>query len=834
MKKIEQNELFTLAEKWVNETNRTIFLTGKAGTGKTTFLKHIKETTHKNTVVLAPTGIAAINASGSTLHSFFRLPFGTFLPTYTAPTQEGKIITQQSLPSLLRYTKQHIYLLRTIELLIIDEVSMVRADVLDMIDIILRRFRMAPHLPFGGVQVLFIGDMYQLPPVVKDYEARLLADYYASPYFFDSMVLKNDPPVIIALEKVYRQQEFDFLSLLNELRHNNLSQENYEKLLAKVVRQPPADDQYITLTSHVLQSDRINEQALEKLTTPERTFHAKTEGDFPEQNYPATTELLLKIGARVMFIKNDPERKYFNGKTGKVVKIHDDQVEVQCDDNTLITVDALAWHNVKYETDATTGKIEEKIIGKFWQLPLRLAWAVTIHKSQGLTFDKVIIDAERAFASGQVYVALSRCRTWEGIVLLSKIKPEALFTDNNITLFSSKTWNHAQLENNLSSQRHAFQREKITDAFDLSLWKKEQEQLSKTLLEFETSFPKDSVQYMKQLLHQLQNIATISEKFLWQLEQLIQPSTLPEEDAAVIKRVKEAAVYFHQTTQKDILPLLTSLPEPPDSSAVASKVLQLLESWYASVQMHVRMWATLQHEVSVTVLLQAKAKGLQEASKATTLRWGKRTSKNTIPSSSTNNSLLNDLRNWRKGMANTLGVDPYMVLSNKAIDGIVAQPPLHKKTLLSISGIGKKKLQDYGDAILDIISRYFDLQEEEIDFEKESAPQKKKTTSAVGNTYQDTLLLYRAGMDIKQIAASRGLSLGTIATHFSRLIELQEIPIRALLTLEKEQSIRNIINQLQGATNILSQAKEKLGDGYDYSEIRWVMAQLKNETASKE
>lgn len=834
MKEIEQNELFSLAEKWVNETNRTIFLTGKAGTGKTTFLKHIKETTHKNTVVLAPTGIAAINASGSTLHSFFRLPFGTFLPTYTAPTQEGKIITQQSLPSLLRYTKQHIYLLRTIELLIIDEVSMVRADVLDMIDIILRRFRMAPHLPFGGVQVLFIGDMYQLPPVVKDYEARLLADYYASPYFFDSMVLKNDPPVIIALEKVYRQQEFDFLSLLNELRHNNLSQENYEKLLAKVVRQPPADDRYITLTSHVLQSDRINEQALEKLATPIRTFHAKTEGDFPEQSYPATTELLLKVGARVMFIKNDPERKYFNGKTGKVVKIHDDRVEVQCDDNTLITVEALAWHNVKYETDATTGKIEEKIIGKFWQLPLRLAWAVTIHKSQGLTFDKVIIDAERAFASGQVYVALSRCRTWKGVVLLSKIKPEALFTDNNITQFSSKTWNHAQLESNLSSQRHAFQREKITESFDLSLWKKEQEQLSKTLLEFETSFPKDSFQFMKQLLHQLQNMATISEKFLWQLEQLIQPSTMPEEDAAVIKRVKEAAIYFHQTTQKDILPLLTALPEPPENSAVASKVLQLLESWYASVQMHLKMWATLQQEVSVTLLLQAKAKGLQEASKATALRWGKRTSKNTTQNTSPNNSLLNDLRNWRKDTAHTLGVDPYMVLSNKAIDGIVAQPPLHKKALLSISGIGKKKLQDYGDAILDIISHYFDLQEEEIDFEKESTPKKKKTTSAAGNTYQDTLLLYRAGLDMKQIATSRGLSTGTIATHFSRLIELQEIPIRALLTLEKEQAIRSIINDLQGATNILSQAKEKLGDGYDYSEIRWVMAQLKNEAASKE
>lgn len=265
---MEKNELFSLAEKWVNETNQNIFLTGKAGTGKTTFLKHIKTTTPKRSVILAPTGVAAINAGGSTLHSFFRLPFATFVPAYRQMVEQEQLVTPATLFSRLRYNRQHIQLLRTVELIIIDEVSMVRANILDMIDLILKRFRMAQHLPFGGVQMLFIGDMHQLPPVVKEDDARLLSEYYTSPYFFDSLALKENKPVMVQLNKVYRQQEGYFLNLLNELRHNELSEDNYERLRAKVTSVHPEDDKYITLTSHVRKADQINEQGMARLAGP--------------------------------------------------------------------------------------------------------------------------------------------------------------------------------------------------------------------------------------------------------------------------------------------------------------------------------------------------------------------------------------------------------------------------------------------------------------------------------------------------------------------------------------------------------------------------------------
>lgn len=819
---IEPNALFSLAEKWVNETSRNIFLTGKAGTGKTTFLKHIKETTHKNAVVLAPTGIAAINAGGSTLHSFFRLPFGTFIPVYTADYPDEKIITQQSLGSLVRYTRQHIHLIRTIELLIIDEVSMVRADVLDMVDTLLKRFRFAAHLPFGGVQVLFIGDMHQLPPVVKESDAKILSEYYSSPFFFDSKVLRDDPPVIIQLEKVYRQQETDFLDLLNELRHNKVSQESYEKLLSKVTNTPPEDDRYITLTSHVAQADRMNERAMNALSTPVRIFKARVEGDFPEHSYPAATELALKKGARVMFIKNDPDKRYFNGKTGKIISIQEDEVQVLCDDGQTVTVAPVAWTNVKYGTHADTGNVEEKVLGKFWQMPLRLAWAVTIHKSQGLTFDKVVIDAERSFAAGQVYVALSRCRTWEGIVLLSQIKAHSLLTDINVVNFGDKTWKHESLEKSLPQQRHSFQTEKIEEAFDLKSWHRYHEQLQKLILEFEQSFSQTAAEYLKQLTRQLYALSNVAEKFSKQISTLNSIHTLPEENESLQKRLKEAAAYFSVHNQQHILTPLQALPGAPDSSLASTRALQLLESIRESAQINQHLWLQFSNGFSSKDFLKTKAKALQEASNLKPLRWVKPTQQTASGTASAHPELERDLKAWRMQMADTLGIEVYRVISNRAIDGIVAHHPLNRKELLSISGIGNKKVNDFGDELLQIVSRYFELKEEE-DFSAYTKKEKKGTSP----THKDSLVLFRSGMDIAGIAKARNLATSTIVGHFTKLISEKELSIQELLPEEKQHAIRTVLQQLEDMeTGVVSAAKEKLGDSYDWNEIRWVLAAM--------
>ncbi len=819
---IEHNEIFSLAEKWVNETSRNIFLTGKAGTGKTTFLKHIKETTHKNTVVLAPTGIAAINAGGSTLHSFFRLPFGTFLPVYTSGHQGEKLITQQSLPSLIRYTRQHIHLIRAIELLIIDEVSMVRADLLDMVDAILKRFRFAPHLPFGGVQVLFIGDMHQLPPVVKEQEARILAEYYNSPFFFDSKVLRDEPPVIIQLEKIYRQQETDFLELLNELRHNKLSQESYDKLLSKVTHIPPKDDRYITLTSHVAQADRMNERAMSELPTPVKIFKAKVDGDFPEHSYPAATELALKKGARVMFIKNDPDKRFFNGKTGKVLSIKDEEVEVLCDDGNTVHVAPIAWLNVKYGTNADTGKVEENVLGKFWQIPLRLAWAVTIHKSQGLTFDKVVIDAERSFAAGQVYVALSRCRTWEGIVLLSQIKASSLLTDINVVSFGEKTWKPESLEKSLPQQRHSFQTEKIEETFDLKSSYRYQEQLQKLLLEFESSFSKNATEYFKQLIRQLYSLSNVAENFSRQIHALNSPQILPEENEALQKRLIEAATYFSNQNQQHLLTPLQNLPDAPDNTTAATRVLQLLESVREEAYLHQQIWLAMLSGFSSKELMKTKAKALQEATRLKALKWLKHGQQQRASSSqSAHPALEHDLKVWRTEMAELLRTDVFRIISNKAIDGIITHLPLNKKELLSISGIGNKKVKEFGDQLLEVISRHFPLKEEEEAFPEEKKIKKK----GLSETYNDSLVLFRSGMDIEGIAKARNYAVSTIAGHFAKLIAEKEISIHEILPIEKQNKIRAILSELEDVgTGIVSAAKEKLGEGYDWNEIKWVLA----------
>ena len=420
-----------LADAFVRDTGCNVFLTGKAGTGKTTFLHNIKKDCEKRMVVTAPTGVAAINAGGVTLHSFFQMPFGPFIP--------GSEHTRQH-----KFSRDKINIIKSLDLLVIDEISMVRADLLDGVDSVLRRYRRS-NLAFGGVQLLLIGDLHQLAPVVKNEEWRMLQAHYASPYFFSSTALGKTELISVELQHIYRQADDTFISLLNKVRDNRLDTESLNALNARYIKdfetEQGANEGYITLCTHNQSADRINSTRLEQLSHSAHRFSAKVEGEFPEHSYPTPSTLELKVDAQVMFMRNDAshEKRYFNGKIGKITRISGDRISIKCrDDNDEIVVEPATWENIDYSLDEETMEVSENKIGAFVQYPLKLAWAITIHKSQGLTFDNAIIDAQSSFAHGQVYVALSRCRTLEGMVLSTPLALNSVKTDRTVLQFTEQ------------------------------------------------------------------------------------------------------------------------------------------------------------------------------------------------------------------------------------------------------------------------------------------------------------------------------------------------------------------------------------------------------------
>lgn len=461
---IEKDERFTLAERYVEETGVSVFLTGKAGTGKTTFLKEIVRKTSKRFAVVAPTGVAAINAGGVTIHSFFQLPLCPYLPDVK------ELVTEYQMPERMRsLRKERVRILRTLDLLIIDEISMVRADILDAIDDILKRYRRNDR-PFGGVQLLMIGDIQQLPPVVKESERPFMEQVYSSPFFFNSKVLQRLPYVTIPFEKVHRQSDRIFLDILNEVRSGTPSDAALNDLNKRLDPGfvPPEDERWIRLTTHNAQADSVNEAKMNALETDEATFEAQVEGIFPENAYPAETKLRLRVGAQVMFVRNDTsgEARYYNGKIATVEKVKP-QLIVKDESGDRIEVTTEKWENIRYGLNEETGEIEGIVDGTFEQVPLRPAWAVTIHKSQGLTFDHVIIDAGAAFSSGQVYVALSRCRTLEGIVLTTPITRRCTFTSEEVTAFESSREPADEVRLKLPAMSNEYFTSTLCDAFDL-------------------------------------------------------------------------------------------------------------------------------------------------------------------------------------------------------------------------------------------------------------------------------------------------------------------------------------------------------------------------------
>ena len=539
------NPVFQLATDFVNQTSQHIFLTGKAGTGKTTFLKHIRHTTHKNCIVAAPTGVAAINAGGMTLHSLFQLPFEPFIPGMEYRNSKERFN--------ISATKRD--MLKGLELLIIDEVSMLRADVLDSIDSVLRYIRRNDR-PFGGVQMLYIGDMFQLPPVVKEDEWTYLRDYYHSLFFFHAKAVQRVPPLYLELKKVYRQREQFFVDLLNRVRNDELTLDDLQVLNRQYQPnfKPPAGEKYITLTTRNAKADAINGQELARLTTPAYRFDGEIKGEFPEYALPTEMTLILKAGAQIMFIKNDTgeERRYFNGKLGTIARIDKDNIDVRLEGSgDVITIEKEIWKNIRYTLNKDTAEIEEEELGSFEQYPIRLAWAITIHKSQGLTFERAIIDTGDAFAPGQAYVALSRCTSLEGIVLLSQITQRSVQTDAHAVKLSQSEKEQPELQQILEEEKRRFWAERLLLYFDCTELINIPRQLYKLLDDKDSDDYAPARQLAKEMLKQANEIQTVAIKFQAQLSSIVQTQKdgLPQ----LTDRCCKAVAYFHQTIMEKML-----------------------------------------------------------------------------------------------------------------------------------------------------------------------------------------------------------------------------------------------------------------------------------------
>ncbi len=545
------NPTLGIAVDFVNNTSRHIFLTGRAGTGKTTFLKHIRENTPKKCVVVAPTGVAAINAGGVTMHSLFQLPLGPYLPSGNRSDGTGAN-DKSTLFRNLRLSGEKRDMLRELELVIIDEVSMVRCDTLDAMDAILRHVRKRFYEPFGGVQILYIGDLFQLPPVMPENEWNLLRQHYESPFFFDAKVVKQASPVYVELKHIYRQNEARFITLLNRVRNGDVNDNDFGILHGRYDAPLESDANYIILTTHNYRADRINQEALAKLPGEAREFRGTIEGDFPDKTLPTEIALQLKEGAQVMFIRNDKstDHRYYNGKLAKVKTISSENIKVElADGGEELVVEKETWTNIRYSYDASAGQIEEEKLGSFTQYPIRLAWAITIHKSQGLTFEHAIIDAGDSFAPGQVYVALSRCTTLNGVVLRSRISSNSISTDPKVLAFTRSELEPEQLREVLTQEKRVFLNRSLLETFDFFRLREMIENFGDGLSEKKLPEPEQAFTILGRMQAGIDETCRVGAKFQDQLRELLNADSYD----ALRDRVTRAIAYFTGALRKDIL-----------------------------------------------------------------------------------------------------------------------------------------------------------------------------------------------------------------------------------------------------------------------------------------
>lgn len=815
-----QNEQLALAFDYISYTHKNLFLTGKAGTGKTTFLRHLKETLPKRMIVVAPTGVAALNAGGVTIHSFFQLPFGPYIPS--RKKDEILLGIPEKQEQLFRFSREKKDIIKSLDLLIIDEISMVRADLLDGIDNVLRRIRRS-NKPFGGVQLLMIGDVQQLSPVVKDDEWNILKTYYPTAYFFSSHALNEVPYVSIELKHIYRQSDRDFIELLNRVRENNMDAETFKQLNKQynpnIATNIP--EGFITLTTHNVQASRLNDMKLQELPSEPYKYEASINGNFPEYMYPTDFELTLKQGAQVMFVKNDSshEKLYYNGKIGRIEKIDEDGILVQCaNDYNNILVERTEWKNTRYTINEETKEIEESVEGTFTQYPLKLAWAITIHKSQGLTFDKAVIDASAAFAHGQVYVALSRCKTLEGLVLSSPISSLSIKTDSTVSAFSQEVEKNVPDQHALEQSKQEYKLSLLHELFDFQPLQKLLNYCVKLCNEHIESIYanfKDNIECISNSVSR--DFVVVANKFKLQVNQFLERQPDIEENQPLQERIKKAAKYFSEKTTSEILLKLESNPLETDNKAVRNAIGNVLVQIREEAGVKIACLNACETGFSIKPYLKTRTTASLEHPKTNTKQASEKTT-------DVHAELFVALRNWRNCMAEELNIPAVAIMHQKTLTEIAEKLPTNPASLKAIKGMGKKRVEQFGAEILDIIRDYCSDKNVEIDSRStiEELPLPKEKT----NTKQKSFDLFLAGKTIAEIAAERNLSLSTIEGHLAHFIKTGQLEITQLMSIEKIDLICNF--WIENPDALLGETKTVLGDEVSYGELKWVQSNLKS------
>lgn len=841
---METNFEIQLAWQFIENTGTHLFLTGKAGTGKTTFLRELKAKSPKRMVVVAPTGIAAINAGGVTIHSFFQLPFAPYVP-------DTKFMSAQTFH---KFGKEKINIIRSMDLLVIDEVSMVRADLLDAIDAVLRQYR-DRHKPFGGVQILMIGDLQQLAPVVKEEDWQLLSPYYDTAFFFGSRTLKETEYVTIELKKVYRQSDSTFLNLLNKIRENTAD----ESVLAELNKRylpgfrPREEEGYIRLTTHNYQAQQYNDRQLTALPGQPYSFRAKTEGTFPESAYPADEILTVKKGAQIMFIKNDSsgEHRFYNGKIGLVTDVCKDGIRVRGNgDAESFLLETEEWTNSKYTLNPVTKEITEEVEGRFRQYPVRLAWAITIHKSQGLTFERAIIDANASFAHGQVYVALSRCKSLEGLVLGSPLRQEAIISDDTIDHFTREVEALSPDRQKLNKLQRQYFYELLCEQFDFHSLERHFALVLRLLDEhLYRLYPKLLERYKGTYELYKTNITKVGDTFRLQYTELVNATDDYVGDRQLQSRFISGARYFREKLEEIVFPLVSETKVQTDNKEIKKKITEALG--VLRVALYVKkgtLLSTEEHGFSVSTYLKQKAiltiteengEGRREKGEGKRERGGQRADKIEVPTDILHPELYKQLIAWRNSEAAQAGVPVYTIIQQKAILGIVNLLPVDVPSLVRIPYFGKKGAEKYGDVLLNMVNNY--VKENNVERpEMPEAPKKKikeeviatkpDATVIVKTPKQDTkevsFSMFRQGMNIEEIAKARELVTGTIAGHLEHYVRSGVIRINDLVPQEKVNKITQYLQQHADAPSI-TLIKAGLGDDVSYADIRLVMASLR-------
>jgi len=837
----EGNTKIQAARAFITETLCHIYLTGRAGTGKTTFLKSLSAFCPKQFIVAAPTGVAAINAGGVTLHSFFQIPLGPFFPGQSDRPQDNR--------RFFRFSKVKKQIINGLDLLVIDEISMVRADLMDALDAVLRRLR-RDERPFGGVQLLLIGDLFQLPPVTRPDEWDLLSNYYASPYFFSSQALNRSDLVTIELETVYRQSDPDFIRLLNAVRENRMDRRCTDILNQQVTPTPP-DKGYITLTTHNRRAESINDLKLARLGQKAYTLAAKVSGDFPSHAFPTGEQLTLKPGAQVMFLRNDasPDKAYFNGTIGQVTHVGTETVTVACrgsagraagegasdpaKDGPVVEVKPVDWENVTYKVNQEDKTIQQEVVGTFKQFPLKLAWAVTIHKSQGLTFDRAIVDAKNAFAHGQVYVALSRCTSLDGLVLTAPVPSSALGTDPVVVDFMNRTASPDQdLAAIFRSARAACQQTLVLKCFDCSSFRR--------LFFYFLRLARDNRNVLRipglgepaELESSARDqVFQVSDKFQIQLKGFMATDPLPETSDIIQERVRKASAWFGNTLDQVFGRLLEKGAVETDNAALAKQVQNALDNLKQEVRVKQAGILSCKDGFSTIAYLSAlSSEAMADVPKDKSKKSaGSSSARDYTELDIAHPELFQALKAWRTRTAAAQNVKAFQVAHQKVLVQIAVCLPRSKKSLKSLKGVGPATVDSYGEELLAMVDTYCNEKGIPGDETPKSRPAEPALDKDSGhasselNTRDISLMRFKEGMSVEKIAEERGLAVTTIQGHLCAFIAKGELAVDQLVQdKEKQAAIAAIV----APDKNLAQMKNELGDDYSYGEIRAVVAHL--------